>query len=332
MKNWLRVLILCCVCVLISLTLVACQTTVNAFKSNESQKGTTVQDPIDNENTLPQEPNAPEVIEPIEPPVVELPCTHTYDNWVILKEPNCTEPGLQQRNCQNCEEFEQEILSAKGHSYQVISTEPATCTQAGTQVFECENCSDFKTEVINATDHQYSITIIKPDCINQGYTHHVCHCGDEYTDNEVPATGHSFNGTNQCTNCGFTEMPKLSPIDNMNDSYWFVTGKSKAYVIYFETSNGKNGTYMAYSAETNEDKTFKCVTQTSYNYNGTFEIIQNNGTYNIKFFDKWLDESDSQGDYAKYTLTYSANNETFTLNGSFMNVNSTWIFVGYGLL
>lgn len=185
MKNWLRVLILCCVCVLISLTLVACQTTVNAFQSNESQKGTTVQDPIDNENTLPQEPNAPEVIE---------------------------------------------------------------------------------------------------------------------------------------------------PIDNMNDSYWFVTGKPKAYVIYFETSNGKNGTYMAYSAETNEDKTFKCVTQTKHSYNGTFEIIQNNGTYNIKFFDKWFDESDSQGDYAKYTLTYSANNETFTLNGSFMNVNSTWIFVGYGLL
>lgn len=40
--------------------------------------------------------------------------------------------------------------------------------------------------------HQYNITIILPSCTTDGYTSHSCACGDSYTDEVVPALGHSF--------------------------------------------------------------------------------------------------------------------------------------------
>ena len=40
--------------------------------------------------------------------------------------------------------------------------------------------------------HQYNITIILPSCTTDGYTTHSCACGDSYTDEVVPALGHSF--------------------------------------------------------------------------------------------------------------------------------------------
>ncbi len=40
--------------------------------------------------------------------------------------------------------------------------------------------------------HSYKTTVVKPTCTEDGYTLHTCSCGDSYTDNEVPATGHEF--------------------------------------------------------------------------------------------------------------------------------------------
>lgn len=39
--------------------------------------------------------------------------------------------------------------------------------------------------------HSYSATAVAPTCTENGYTLHECSCGDSYTDNEVPATGHT---------------------------------------------------------------------------------------------------------------------------------------------
>ena len=331
MKNWLRVFILCCICVFTSFTFAACDTAVKAFESGKAEEPT-IQNPIDNENTLPQEPNTPdnpEIIAPIEPPVVELPCEHKFGEWFSIKAPTCTEPGLKQRDCQNCAEYEQQTIDSLGHDYNLIETIEPTCTESGTQRFECKHCHNTKDKIIPATGHQHIITVIEPDCTNQGYTHHLCHCGDEYTDNEVPATGHILDeNTHQCKNCDFVEIPTISPIDNMKDSYWFVTGKSKAYVIYFDKLNGNKGTYISYKAELNTDKTLKTITNVTYEYEGTFEIVGNT----INFIDTTLSNDEYNGHYANYTLTYSADNDTFTLNGSYIGKNSTWIFVGYGLL
>ena len=43
-------------------------------------------------------------------------------------------------------------------------------------------------------DHNYESVVTAPTCTDAGYTTYTCSkCGDEYTDNEVAATGHSYN-------------------------------------------------------------------------------------------------------------------------------------------
>lgn len=53
---------------------------------------------------------------------------------------------------------------------------------------------------INVHAHTYTEQVVNPTCLNDGYTRHICECGDYY-DVAIPATGHNYvNGT--CTNCG----------------------------------------------------------------------------------------------------------------------------------
>lgn len=49
--------------------------------------------------------------------------------------------------------------------------------------------------------HVYAETIINPTCTEQGYTAHVCSCGDSYNDDYTDALGHNFCGE-KCETCG----------------------------------------------------------------------------------------------------------------------------------
>lgn len=42
------------------------------------------------------------------------------------------------------------------------------------------------------TTHSYTETVVDPTCTEQGYTLHKCACGEEYKDNYVNATGHTY--------------------------------------------------------------------------------------------------------------------------------------------
>ena len=55
-------------------------------------------------------------------------------------------------------------------------------------------------------EHSYNAEVIAPLCVEQGYTTHICVCGDFYIDTYVDALGHNFiDGT--CTRC---ELAKSS--------------------------------------------------------------------------------------------------------------------------
>lgn len=41
--------------------------------------------------------------------------------------------------------------------------------------------------------HEYTTQVIAPTCLESGYTLHTCSCGDEYRDNYVNATGHTYS-------------------------------------------------------------------------------------------------------------------------------------------
>ncbi len=55
--------------------------------------------------------------------------------------------------------------------------------------------------------HSYTEEIIPPTCDAEGYTNHVCVCGDSYQDAETPVTGHSYTAEvtdPTCTEKGYT--------------------------------------------------------------------------------------------------------------------------------
>ena len=41
-------------------------------------------------------------------------------------------------------------------------------------------------------EHSYSRKVISPTCTSEGYTSYSCSCGNMYTDDRVPALGHSY--------------------------------------------------------------------------------------------------------------------------------------------
>ncbi len=69
------------------------------------------------------------------------------------------------------------------------SSKPAEGSENGGSVDTSGN-TDNPSQTVHT--HKYAATIINPTCTEDGYTLHECSCGDSYTDNEVPATGHEM--------------------------------------------------------------------------------------------------------------------------------------------
>lgn len=87
-------------------------------------------------------------------------CVHDYDEWVVMKEPTCTETGVKERHCKDCDHFETTVLEKAEHA--PVPTDPR-----------------------------------EPDCIHDGmHSRTQCSvCGavvDEGT--TFPALGHDFTG------------------------------------------------------------------------------------------------------------------------------------------
>ena len=77
--------------------------------------------------------------------------------------------------------------------------------------------------------HTYTVAKYSPSCETDGFTKYSCSCGDQYTEDTIPAKGHSYNDWEQkvaptetsvgkeerkCKNCDKTEsreLPKLIP-------------------------------------------------------------------------------------------------------------------------
>ena len=136
--------------------------------------------------------------------------------------PTCTEPGMTEGYfCYVCGEvFQQrEVIPAKGHSWDAgtVTVEP-TEHSTGIITYYCPDCRTFREEELPALEHIciYDSFVTAPTCTSQGYTTYTCTgCGEGYTDDFVPALGHSFGGwiptgnpgeeARTCGTCGATE-------------------------------------------------------------------------------------------------------------------------------
>ncbi len=316
MKSWLRVIILCSVCILAMLSFVACNT-VNATNNDKPAF----------ENTNDEANQTPE------PPATETPHEHTFTDWYIIQEPTCTKEGTEQRACETCEEIEIRKIPATGkHNYVCKVETPATCTQTGTETYTCTMCNDTYQTTIPLTEHSCATEVIAPTCTADGYTRHYCTgCDYEYTTDVTTKLEHDFDeNTHQCKNCPAVEMP----ITNLADSYWLT---KKSYAIYFATfdKTTNTGTYSSFKVSNNE-----VINEAPKNhFHGTYTLSQLvNATtgkteYTIKFTDDLIkNSSDFNFDY-QFDLAFTVTETGYTLQGDCFGVNNNiWTFMGYGLL
>jgi len=89
-----------------------------------------------------------------------VPCCneHEMGEWYTAKEVTCTEDGKQQRDCVNCDYFEEKEIPATGHTEVVDEAKEPTCTKPGlTEGCHCSVCNTVivKQETIPALGHDW---------------------------------------------------------------------------------------------------------------------------------------------------------------------------------
>ena len=87
--------------------------------------------------------------------------------------------------------------------------------------------STTNTTLSTSHTHSYKETVVNPSCEQDGYTLHLCDCGDSYKDNYVSKTGHqyrySYNFETATVTCRCEKCDKLSSVvgsDNRLEFYY----------------------------------------------------------------------------------------------------------------
>ena len=133
------------------------------------------------------------------PQTIVYPLGHS---WV---DATCTEP----KTCSRCGLTDGDAL---GHSYGdwTVTLEP-DCTTTGTQKRTCAVCGHVHTGTVAALGHNYVGTIVRPTCTEQGYMSYECtRCKDTYKDSYTDALGHTWvdatcTEPKTCSVCKITE-------------------------------------------------------------------------------------------------------------------------------
>ena len=86
---------------------------------------------------------------------VKIECSeHTWLDWVVTKEPTCTESGEKYHICSKCGEEETKSIDPTGHDYTWKVIEEPTCTEAGKEEGTCKVCGYKTTRKIDALGHK----------------------------------------------------------------------------------------------------------------------------------------------------------------------------------
>ena len=138
-------------------------------------------------------------------------CTEHTEEVVPGHAATCTETGLTDgKKCANCGDviLAQEVIPAKGHSYEAVVTAP-TCTVDGYTTYTCSACDhSYVADKVIASGHSYNdgVVTLDPTCAAEGVKTFTCACGDSYTES-IEKLAHNYEAVvtaPTCTDGGYT--------------------------------------------------------------------------------------------------------------------------------
>lgn len=121
---------------------------------------------------------------------------HSFGAWEVTQAATTQSEGRMERICRMCglkqEKTIDKLVEVHTHSYTAEVVAP-TCTEDGYTLHICDCGDRYIDEETSKTGHSYAEQIHPAGCLTQGYTVHACDCGERYVDNFVPAVGHSWS-------------------------------------------------------------------------------------------------------------------------------------------
>jgi ribosomal protein L32 len=138
---------------------------------------------------------------------------HDYGEWVLDQAPTCKKYGARHRICKNCGDREVDVLDKVDHSWELVSTTPATCTIGEIQHYKCSVCGKTKDVTLSNPlgEHSWDEGKVtqKATCTEDGEKTYTCTVCNTTKTEVIPAAGHQHKEVRNakkatCTEDGYT--------------------------------------------------------------------------------------------------------------------------------
>ena len=138
---------------------------------------------------------------------------HDYGEWVLDQAPTCKKYGARHRICKNCGDREVDVLDKVDHTWELVSTTPATCTIGEIQHYKCSVCGETKDVTLSNPlgEHSWDNGKVTKEatCTEDGEKIYICTVCNTTKTEVIPATGHQHKEVRNakkatCTEDGYT--------------------------------------------------------------------------------------------------------------------------------
>lgn len=138
---------------------------------------------------------------------------HDYGEWVLDQAPTCKKYGARHRICKNCGDRDVDVLDKVDHTWELVSTTPATCTIGEIQHYKCSVCGETKDVTLSNPlgEHSWDEGKVtkKATCTEDGEKTYTCTVCNTTKIEVIPATGHQHKEVRNakkatCTEDGYT--------------------------------------------------------------------------------------------------------------------------------
>ena len=153
---------------------------------------------------------------------------HSYGEWQVTTAATCTEDGSKRKDCENCDHFVTQVITATGHTEVADEAVAPTCTTTGlTAGSHCSVCGTgiIVQTVVPALGHTHGAPVeenrVEPTCTTAGSYDKVVYCTVENCKAqisretiEIPSINHNWKETTYEWNVDHTACTATRVCDN----------------------------------------------------------------------------------------------------------------------